>query len=249
MKILHCSDAHHDWKTGGVRRAEEVEEAFDQTVRTAIAEEVDAYVFTGDLSDPDDGPAALAAATCAISVALRLDAAGIPSFWLAGNHDVVEDGSGRSTLSPLRALAALTGRVRVFDRPALVALPGKPKVARGAPARLLALPYPSLANAYDPKLAVEQAVRACGEGGQVVVATHLQFEGMHAGEESTEMARGREVRFPVESVPPGWLTIAGHYHDGETIERAGRQIRIAGSLVRLTHGEERNRPRYLIHEV
>lgn len=245
--ILHCSDAHADSVTRGVDRYDEVEEAFRQTVDAAVREDVDLYLFTGDLCDPDDAPRALRAAALAISVATRLLKAGIPSFWVAGNHDVVNDGSGRTTLSPLRALG--TDDVRVFEQPDLVMLPGRPRSNGGEPGFLLALPYPSAGLGYDPAERVRKARTDLGDGKLVVVATHLQVEGATPGSESTEMGRGRDVPFPFAEVPESWLLVGGHYHVGQVFERAARRLTVPGSMIRRNHGEEDARPRYLIWEV
>ena len=246
MKILHCSDAHADWRTSGVDRYADVADAMLQTLSAALDEKVALYLFTGDLTDPDDGPRALRALSIAIMVAHKLDEAGIASWWLAGNHDVIEDGAGRSTLSPL---AELGGLVRVFDAPARAMLPGRPRVGRGAPAHAILLPYPSASKPYEPMAYVADARKALGPSSQVLVATHLQVAGATPGDETTEMARGRDVFFPFASCDPGWLLVGGHYHEGQTFERAGRKLHVPGSLVRLNHGEEKNRPRYLIWEI
>jgi DNA repair exonuclease SbcCD nuclease subunit len=251
MKILQCSDLHGDAVTSGVYRFEEARSALHQAVGVAIAEKVDLFVFTGDLSDPDDGPRALRALGLAIDAAATLldpvaDRRPIPSWWIAGNHDVFEDGSGESVLTPLDRVDP---RVRVFDRPARAMLPCRPRVSRGAPAHAIVLPYPSHANAYDPGAFVADARRALGPGSQVVVMTHLQVEGATPGDETTEMARGRDVFFPFEACDPEWLLVGGHYHEAQAFERAGRRLHVPGSMMRLTHGEERNRPRFLVWEV
>lgn len=245
MKILQCSDAHHDWRTSGVERAPDVEEAFEQTVRVAIDEGVDLYLFTGDLCDPDDGQRALRAVACALDVATLLADRKIPSWWVRGNHDVIETGDDCSTLTPLSRIRA---DVRVFDQPARVMLPGRPRVGRGAPAFAVLLPYPSATRPYDPAAFVRKA-RGELPTSQVLVAAHLQVDGATPGDETTEMARGRDVFFPFEECAPGWLLVNGHYHEGQTFERAGRKLHVPGSMVRLNHGEERNRPRFLIWEI
>lgn len=245
MKILHCSDWHADWRTSGVDRFDDVADAVSQTVRVAIEEKVDLYLMTGDLADPDDGPRVLRAVGLAIDAAEQLALQGIPSWWLKGNHCAVEDGSGRSVLTPLASLGA-QGLVRVFDEPARVLLPGRPTISRGAPAFGLMLPYSAASRSYDPREFVRAQRAALGDESQVLVATHLQVEGATPGDETTEMSRGRDVFFPFEECSPRWLLLGGHYHDGQTFERAGRKLRVPGSLVRLNHGEVLNRPHYTI---
>jgi DNA repair exonuclease SbcCD nuclease subunit len=247
MKILHCSDLHADWKSAHVSRTEDARDAMRQAVDRAIDERVDLFAFTGDLADPEDGARALRALAIALDAATRLLAAPrpIPSWWVAGNHDVVDDGSGDSVLTPLSMLG--DPRVRVFDHPARTLLPGKPRVSAGAPAQAIVLPYPSLANAYDPKAYVLDARRSAP--AQVVVLTHLQVDGATPGDETTDMARGRDVFFPFEECDERWLLIGGHYHQAQTLERAGRELHVVGSMLRLNHGEEKARPQYRIWEV
>jgi DNA repair exonuclease SbcCD nuclease subunit len=247
VKLLHCSDAHLDWSTAGFRRFDDVERALEQTVRAAVDEKVGLYVFTGDLGDPDGGSVVLRMAYVALCIALELETAGIPSVWLAGNHDVAEDGAGTTTLTPLVALAGRSPQlVHTFMRPGVVEAAG---------VRLFALPYPSLALPYDPAKAVERFVAETHAisphpPSKIVIATHLQFKGIVPGEETKEMPRGRDVPFPWEQCRPEWLCLGGHYHERQVWEASnGVRVHIAGALARLTHGEEQNRPSFQIHEV
>lgn len=237
MRILHCSDFHGDWLTGGVDRFADVRDAAAQTVKVAIERKVDAYLFTGDLTNPDDGPRALRAVELAISLAMLLDEENIESYWVAGNHDVIEDGTGRTTLSPLSALGC---GVTVLEQPAVFPM--------GQNAMVF-LPYPSATRPYDPGEWLARRRRELEGRRRVVVAAHLQVEGATPGDESREMARGRDVRFPFEECDPSWLLLGGHYHLAQTIERSGRRLHVVGSLARLNHGEEKHEPQFAVWEV
>jgi DNA repair exonuclease SbcCD nuclease subunit len=242
VRILHASDAHADWSTAGFRRFDDVSRAFEQTVRAAVDEKCGLYVFTGDLADPDGGSIVLRCAELALRVALELEGHDIYSVWVAGNHDVAEDGEGTTTLSPLKHHK----RVFVFDGPGGVALPGGEQV--------VALPYPSMARPYPPtevmmaaNITERKKLKPCRA---TIVVTHLQLPGIVPGEETREMPRGRDVPFPWEVCDPSWLVLAGHYHERQVWEAPnGVRVNIAGSLARLTHGEERNRPSFQIWEV
>jgi DNA repair exonuclease SbcCD nuclease subunit len=237
VKILHCSDLHLDWRTVGVPRFDEVRAALHQTVEAAIREKVDLYACTGDIADPDNGPALLRSVEALIEVTVALSREGIPSWWVAGNHDPIEDGSGDTTLSPLRALG---GKVRVFEMP---------EVLRLAEVCFVALPYPPATNPYDPVEFVREAKKKLA-GQKVVVLTHLQVEGAEIGEETTDMPRGRDVRFPIEECERDWVVLAGHYHKRQTIRRPGcPPIHVVGALARLAFGEQTNTPSYSIVEV
>jgi hypothetical protein len=244
MKILHTSDWHADWKTNGIDRFDDVQESVAQSVKKAREDKVDLYLFTGDLSDPEDGPRALRAASLALDVAMELAGAGIPSWWLMGNHDPIMDGSGRSTLSPLRSLRSW--RVRVFEEPSVESLPGRVNGEKSAVGSAVLLPYPPATSPYDPSAFVR---RISPDGNVVLVAGHLQVENATPGDETTEMARGRDVFFPFQECRPEWLLLNGHYHHGQTFERHGRKLHVPGSMVRLNHGEEDVRPRYVLWEI
>jgi DNA repair exonuclease SbcCD nuclease subunit len=239
-RVVVSSDWHVDAATYGVQRLGDVSRAVHETVDSAVVEKADLYLFLGDLSDPDDGPWALQAAAFSIQVATRLARNGIPSWWVAGNHDVVEDGTGMTTLSPLRALDL--PEVRVFEVPELAPIPGRSKHSKD-PVQLLALPYTATSRAYEPRSVVAHHRDAMGE--RAVVAGHLQLEGIHPGEETTEMPRGRDVRFPIGDCRPGWLKLNGHYHE----RQVHQGVHIPGSVVRLSFGEQKNRPGFLLFEV
>jgi hypothetical protein len=238
MRVLHCSDAHADWSTAGFRRFDDVERAFEQTVRAAVDEKCGLYVFTGDLADPDGGSIVLRCAELAVRVSGELAGREIDSVWVAGNHDVAEDGEGTTTLSPLKHRK----RVHVFDVPGGVAIPGG--------WRVVALPYPSMARPYDAALNASGVRNSIVDYRATIVATHLQLPGIVPGEETREMPRGRDVPFPWEACDPTWLVLGGHYHERQVWTAPnGVRVNIAGSLARLTHGEERNRPSFQIWDV
>lgn len=235
-KVLHTGDWHGDKSTAGVARFDDVARAVQQTVEVAKRERVDLYCFTGDLTDPDSGSVVLRCVDLAVRAAMDLHRAGIESAWIAGNHDVAEDGQGTTTLSPLRSLP-----VQVFEKPAVVSY---------GDLELIALPYPSLSTAYDPAefLRTNRVLLAMAK--KVVVAGHMTaLEEIPDGEETLEMPRGRGVPFPLEQCGPSWLLLNGHWHDRQTYQAGGRQVHICGALARLTFGEERNVPSFTIHEI
>lgn len=241
-KILHCSDAHLDWRTAGLSRFDDIVAAFEETKRAAIEEKVEVYVFTGDLGDPDSGSIVLRIAEYVVGLGVELANDGIESVWVAGNHDVSEDGHGTTMLSPLSALQQIEGEtgVHVFNKPGRFYLPDRTLV--------IGLPYPSLACPYAPGPVL--AGFRTTDARATIVATHLQYPGIVPGEESKEMGRGRDVPFPWEGCDPSWLVLGGHYHERQVWTAPnGVKVNIAGALARLTHGEERHRPSYAIYEV
>lgn len=241
--LLQSTDWHADARSSGVDRFDDVAEAVAQTVKVAREEKVNLYLFTGDLCDPDDGPRALRAVQLAIETAVELRDAGIDSWWLRGNHCCVNDGSDRSVLTPLSALGE---GVRVFDRPAVTLIPGRPRAHQGLAFAIL-LPYPGATHPYDP---AEFVRKSKAVDRVVLVAAHLtEISGIEEGEENREMARGKGVPFPLAECDPSWLLLQGHFHVGQVFESGGRAVHIPGSLVRLTHTEAAHKPKFFLAEI
>ncbi len=241
MKVLVSSDWHADARTIGHARFGDVDQAVRQMVEDAITHKVDCFCFLGDLCDPDSGSTVFRSVELAISAATELSKAQIPTIWLAGNHDVIEDGTGDTTLSPLRPLQKVAGMTMLFERPGYVELGG---------VRFVLLPYTALSHTYDPEEVVRNAVWSTA--GTIVLA-HLSVAGVEPGEETNEMPRGRDVLFPRRMFSDQMESVHcfnGHYHRQQTHELPGfRPVHIPGAPCRFTFGEESNRPGYLLVEV
>jgi DNA repair exonuclease SbcCD nuclease subunit len=241
MKFLVTSDWHADWSTLGVSRYSDVENAVSETVHAAIEHQVDAYVFAGDLTDPDSGPAVFDAMALAGNTAARLRQANIPSLWIPGNHDVIEDGTGRTTLrASLQPLRMFSG-VHLFEQPGTHRVLSR---TGDCAFHVVLLPFTATSHRYDPAAFVRQTT---SDLEQFIVVGHLQIPGMHPGEETNEMPRGRDIPFPIEECTDAVARFNGHYHRQQYVERGG--IHIPGSLARLTFGEVDHKPGYLIVEV
>ena len=235
MRYVVSSDWHADWLTLGHRRYEEVAEAVAHSVSYAIEQHVNAYVFLGDLTDPDSGGGTFRAINLAMTMAVRLARSGIRSIWIAGNHDVCEDGTGATTLDPLRAL----------DGPFPVDVVTEPRLIGGTQEMVLCLPFAPASHGYD---VATEAERLYPESGRVVVAAHLMLPGIHPGSETEDMPRGREVLFPGEQTRGAVARMNGHYHARQThgLGDGGPDVIIPGSLARLGFGEESNEPGFLL---
>lgn len=258
MRIVCTSDWHGDWSTLGHRRHDEVAAAVDRSVDVAVEEKADAYLCLGDVSDPDTGGDTFRTIELVLRTALSLRERGIRSIWVAGNHDVCEDGSGASTLTPLRALEdAFPDEIHVASSPRLVWLDGDVAV--------LCLPFTPMSHGVDaataaasllgerglPPLPRRDGPLRTGERARVVVAGHLMLPGIHPGGETTEMPRGREVLFPLAETRDAFLRLNGHYHARQIFDAGdgGPPIYIPGSLARLNFGEEGNEPSILVLDV
>lgn len=233
-RLLVTGDWHADRRTFGVPRFQEVSRAVGIAIGEAIKAKCDGFVFLGDLCDPDSAGDTILSIELLMWAAAMLSGEGIRSFWLAGNHDVVEDGSGVTTISPLRSLdRSHAGLVHVFERPKFMKLDGWPGI--------LALPFTATAAAYDPVAFASEV-----EGRDNITLGHLLVAGVLPGEETYEMPRGREIAFPMqEACSRSQLVLHGHYHRRQVTPE---KIIIPGTLARLTFGEEANEPGFVIVE-
>ena len=240
MKILACSDFHADWVTDGVERFEELERSANEVVDCAIGEKVELFLFLGDLANPGTSRAHRAVAM-ASHCARRLTHEGIPSLWISGNHDVAEDGHGTSTVG---SLGDLTHARAVVE----------PRSYPYGSAWVVVLPFTPRSHQYDPaeyirKVIVDLEQLKTTPERPIIIASHLNIEGIGPGSEADEFARGRNVFFPSATVGElmaryNVLALNGHYHGAQTFG----EVVIPGAIGRLTHGEEKNVPGFIIAE-
>jgi DNA repair exonuclease SbcCD nuclease subunit len=251
--VVSTGDWHGDAYLHGTSRFDEVARAVRKSVDVAIERRASLYVFGGDLCDPDSGPVVFRCVELAVECAIRLADGGIPSLWVPGNHDVLEDGSGDSVLSPLRPLCGDGGGVLCALSGYGVALSARPGVYFCDGFAVVTLPFAPTSHAYDPASHLETvAPSLVGADGdlrirpdkRVLIVSHLSVPGIVPGEETTEMPRGREVSLPLEVLAtkfPGAVVSQHHYHRRHSFRSKVRgcpSIHVAGSLARLTHGEE-----------
>lgn len=237
MKILVTGDWHLDASTAGFDRFDDICNAIDYTVETAVRERCGLYLFLGDLCDPDANRAPRCVAK-AIGVDARLRSTGMEARWLTGNHDVIEDGSATSTLTPLAAAGGM-----VISEPMTATIRG---------VQFVWLPFTPRIKHYD----TAEFIRSVNAGpGAVVMAGHLNVAGLDFGSETSDMPRGRDMWLPIGDAQAKWdtrvLMLNGHYHRGviDTRPMYGGGLFVPGSLERLTFGEESNEPGFLIVEV
>jgi len=246
MKVCAVSDLHFDANTAGVSRFDEVARALEAATTHAVEklEPGDLFAFCGDAADPDSGPVVLRAAAELLRAALRLSEAGLDSIWLKGNHDDALDGTGCSTLAPLRPLGVATAMNRGEGGRGLVVVAEGPTpglhVGPDGEFTACCLPYPG-SSPYDPGEALRDAAR---DGRPLLVFGHLVIPGIEQGEEAHEMARGREALFPVDVLeelrPRVALVVQGHHHKRQHVERY--DIHVVGSAARLRFGPEEGNP-------
>lgn len=227
--VVFSSDWHGDGVTAGSERFRDVFAVGEYIVDWAIEQKARAFVFGGDLSDPDSSlvHAALGAFSRLMK---RLDDAGVLVWIVPGNHDVNEDSRGSTIYD------GLDPWMRVAR---------DPRALEGLPRATLALPYVPRARGYDPAAFVAAASPAPGDGTEFAyVVGHLNAEGATIGSESADFLRGRDVFWPTKALRerfPNAKLIGAHYHKPH--EHDG--ITFGGAPAVLTFGEEGNKPRFL----
>jgi DNA repair exonuclease SbcCD nuclease subunit len=254
VRVVVHSDLHADHVTMGVSRRDDAYRALVAVRNEAKGAEV--VFFLGDLSDPEDGPAALRAASMLAEHAVKVADGGAQFVAIPGNHDVFEDGSGDSTLDVL--LSIDLPEVHLLFEPVAVTFDRTTKDAFN----VVALPFSATSHAYDPDAFVREVVGHPDRYGLVNTAPtfvigHLQVPGVQPGEETKELPRGREVLFPfaavaslIDRMKGPVVVMNGHYHRRQDFTAPqGYAIHIPGSTARLTMGEERHEPSYLVIEV
>lgn len=222
MRAVVVSDLHVNAKTAGFERMGDVEEALTKAVDHAIVSRVDRFIMLGDLADPDS-PSIIRSIVLAQKFAAILDVHGIPSVWVAGNHDVLEDGYGTTVLDPLRDMCT------VVTQPGMVG-------------DVLVFPYTPMVHHYTPEVILDAQEKA-----PKLILSHLMLEGISIGSESEEFARGRDLFLPIDKIRARWpdvLILNGHYHRRQTY----RGIEIPGDLCRLTRAEANHEPCFLTVE-
>jgi len=234
MRIVVSGDWHLDTITAGVPRFTDIERAVNELSEYIIQNRANAFVFLGDLANPDSGSITIRAITVALRFAHKLAACGIPSIWIAGNHDVVDDSESRSTLTPLSILAHVI-------EPLPVLLPLSPTVDG------LFLPFPPRTAKYDPEERTRKLCAGRDKAKKLVAFGHLSIVGAQMGSESFDMARGGDVLYPFAALDEDGVSMRfnGHYHHRQ--ETSG--VIMPGTLERLRFDEENNRPGWLTIEV
>lgn len=256
MRLFVVSDLHADASTNGLDRFDEIRDALFVAVDAAIDESKRtspknvAFVFAGDLCDPDT-TRSFRAISMVIDAAMKLSRAGIESFWVAGNHDTIENERGSTTLEPLAMLAKTEHNPPHFAHIFVAEEPMDSMLGIGL--WLVLLPHAARARNYDPARFVQSVEMLPANfplKERFIVIGHLTVPSAERGSESDDFARGRDMIFPVEACRKRWgdrcMLVNGHYHRKQ-ITKDG--VHIPGSLARLRHDEEQHEPGYLVIEV
>ncbi len=248
-RIVCVSDLHLDAVTAGVDRFDDVFEVLHKAVDHAIGSEADAFFFLGDLADPHTTRAHRSVRAMAQACAPLLTHR-IQPVLLAGNHDVIEDGTGATVLDVLAHVGASPLSPRLSTSPYFDVLYDLKK--HQPICKLMTLPFTASCLTYDPGELVRNWAAGKDMAGTqslpTVVLGHLNLEGIKPGSETTEMPRGRDVFWPIRELTecfPRAILLGGHYHTPQ--EYNG--VTIVGSAVRLRFDEKDNDPGFLVLEL
>lgn len=250
-KILLTGDWHADHKTFGVERFSEIEHAAHNMVSVAIEKQVDVFCFLGDLSDPDSGGLTIRSVNLARECMIDLNMACIPSIWISGNHDVLEDGS---SLSNFDLLPSFEKAMVVSDGCSIIT--GlTDRNSEPIDLAVLACPFTASSRPYDANKEVLNLATDTSLNNLLILG-HFTIPGIEPGEETTDVPRGRNVLMPfvsirqLESKYSKLLIANGHYHKQQIFKSKDCQspILIPGSPVKLTFGESMNPHGYIIVE-
>lgn len=249
--VVSISDVHSDWLTYGRPRFDEIASALHRSVDVAIERKADLWCFCGDWCNPDAGSRVVRCVGLAFEIAMRLNEAGIPNMWLPGNHCVLEDGSGETVLTPLRALREHAAHTRVLEQPTSFIVGG---------IWVHALPFTSTSHAYDVEAYVRSIEPPRGsdftERPHLVLSHLTRIEGVTPGEEENEMSRGRQITLPRRLIGEHFrklgarepFILQGHIHKRQLLPAVDGMpaIQIVGSASQLTHGEEDHEPGFVV---
>ena len=240
MKIVVVSDLHLDQSTAGVDRFLDSAVVLRSAGAYAASRKADALVFNGDLCDPHTARAHRSLETLAEVVSM-LHAVNIPTFLLPGNHDVIEDGSGRTVLDVFRWMDGAALR----DEPGAHVFEGPYSCSR---CNVIWLPFTPSSRAYDPDEFIRSLVLEERDVIPTVVFGHLNLEGIVPGSETTDMPRGRDVYWPLKALRecfPNAFLVGGHYHTPQVFEG----VHVVGSGARLRFDEKDNEVGFMVLEV
>ena len=247
VRAIVTADWHGDAVTAGTDRYQDIEDTAREVLRHAIrsdrAESRSLFVFAGDLTDPDP-PRCWRAVRLGLQIATKAAQNGIPSIWITGNHDVLEDGFGSNSLMALESGDPLIHTVSIarMVEPFRVDRNGVDRTMSGERGpRVLCFPYVPRALAYNP---LDVIRHYADQPPPDLIVSHLMLEGISVGSETKDFARGRDLFLPIDELRKVWPNVPivnGHYHAGQVF----RSVHIPGSIARLTLGEQHNSPRFL----
>lgn len=250
MKVIFCSDFHHDLVVGGYDVRDDLLRVQDQIVDASLSAGL--VVIGGDLFHrPNPSPRAYA------DIISFLNGIECPVLVIPGNHDVGHSGDA---LAPLRAIhfpdedgdafdfwsvaeesCVWESRVFIADLPGLVEFRGRQFLIAGHVSDVLAS---ELSNgAMNGQDLIDAAFRQGLKRGRLSAAfAHLNVDGVKADSEG-EFLRGGTLNMPLcQARNLGCPVVNGHIHRKQRFED---WLYIPGSVVRTRFVKTRGSSRYV----
>ncbi len=268
IRLLHFSDLHLgienygrlDPQTGLSSRLQDFLRSLDAVMDFALGDNIDLVLFCGDAYKTRD-PTPTYQREFAKRIR-RLSRAGIPTFLLAGNHDLPLAAGKAHTLEIFDTLDV--DNVTVADRLGTYAIE-----TTGGPIQIVAVPWPIkshlatkdefkglklaemnalLANLIDDL--VSEEIAGLDPTLPTVLAAHGTVFGATYGSERSVLL-GQEVIIPSTVVAnPAFDYVAlGHIHKHQVVRNADPPAVYAGSVERIDFGEEAEEKGFVLVQV
>ncbi len=268
MRVLHFSDLHigvenygrTDPNTGLSTRLGDFLAALDELVEFAQSNRVDLVVLAGDAYKGRD-PSQTHQREFAIRLR-RLSAAGIPTFLLAGNHD-------------LPAMASRANAVEIFatlDVPNVYVgsrLANHTINTPAGPVQIVAVPWPTrgamLARDESRGLSIEQIrqatedrmtaaiirnVEALDPDTPAILTGHVTVNGATTGTERSMMLGNDHVlNMSAIGQPQLEYVALGHIHKHQVLRAAAPVVAYSGSLQRVDFSEESDEKGFCVVDI
>jgi len=258
VKLLHFSDAHIDIAAQGKRdpqsglpiRVLDFLKALDTIIDTAIQEQVDLVIFSGD-AYKDRTPVPTFQREWGKRI-IRLSKNSTPTILLVGNHDI-SPAAGRATaLQEFDTLSV--PNIHVIGKPTLL----KPNQLNQLPVQIIALPWITRSgflsanqdedldfNNLDSNIEqiiskiIENFIKDLDPKLPTILAAHASVQGaVFGGERSIMLGRDMVLSLGLVKRPEFDYVALGHIHKAQDLNEGSKPpIVYPGSIERVDFGE------------
>lgn len=270
IKLLHFSDAHIDIASQGKRdpqtglpiRVLDFLKALDTIVDTAIKENIELVIFSGD-AYKDRTPVPTFQREWGKRI-MRLSQAGIPTILLVGNHDI-SPAAGRATA--LQEFSTLSvPNVHLVSKPEFISS----RQLNNLPIQIIAIPWitrSGFLSAHQDELInldnidsniesltsliIDQLMENLDPKLPTIFTAHASIQGAVYGAERSIML-GHDIVLPISLVKRKEFDYValGHIHKAQDLnENSHPHIIYSGSIERVDFGEVKDDKFFVIAEV